>query len=135
LQGGERPPWASGKIVQDYRPLYAYWRLARRRGREDLVESAMLRDEDFRELRRLVSGGSSRAVDLVEELAGILEERVDPDVAVDALREVFGVDFDRETARRRIALILAGWLVEAGEEWGILKLRIPWGEGGSTRPS
>ena len=126
MSGSERPPWASGKIVSDYRPLYAYWRLARQRGREDLIEASTLRREDFESLRSIVEGGTGSALELVERLASALEERVDPDVAAEAILEALGVRLEPEEARRRIARILAGWLVEAGEYWRILKLRLPW---------
>jgi len=48
------PPFATGELVNDYEPLYRYWELLRRRGREDLLERAMLTEDDFDFLRRLV---------------------------------------------------------------------------------
>jgi len=126
LSGPRRPPWASGKIVPDYGPLYAYWRIARSLGREELVEAATLKPEDFEDLKRMVEEGVSNALDLLERLAVKFEARVDEEVAEKAMEDE-GMPFRGADARRRIAFILAGWLVEAGEYWRILKLRLPWG--------
>jgi hypothetical protein len=124
-RGGRRPPWASGRLAGDYELLFAYWEEARRRGREDLVEAAMLSEDDFQELRRLVEEGAGSALDLVEKLAARVEERFDPDVAAAAASRL-GLPAGGGEARRILARLLASWLVEAGEAWGILRLRSPW---------
>lgn len=121
-----RPPWASGKMVPDYGPLYAYWRIARSLGREELVEDATLKPEDFDALKRMVEEGVPSALELVERLTKLFEHRVDEKVAERAFEEE-GLPIRGLEARRRMASILAGWLIEAGEYWRILRLRFPWG--------
>ena len=130
LSGRRRPPWASGKLAGDYDLLYAYWEEARRRGREDLVEAAMLSERDFDKLRELVGEGPRSALELVERLAGELEARIDEDVA-GAAAAGLGLPLAGEEARRRVARLMASWLVEAGEEWGVLRLRPSWGGSGT----
>ncbi|MCE4610363.1 MAG: hypothetical protein F7B17_00120 [Desulfurococcales archaeon] len=120
-----KPPFATGKIVGSYEPLRRYLEAARRRGREDLVEAALLREEDFNLLRRLAS---LERVSL-ESLLSALEERFYDRVSGEVAREAYqslGIRVDEESARRMMARILAGWLVESGEEWRILRLRATW---------
>ena len=116
------PPFASGRLVDNYRVLFEYWRLARERGREDLVEKAMLSDNDYKLLASLVeSEGKIRATDLIEVLADKLTDRIDDDIAILALEKA-GYRLSKEDAKRYIARLLAAWLVEAGEYWRIIKL-------------
>ncbi|MEB3861688.1 MAG: hypothetical protein GSR84_05655 [Desulfurococcales archaeon] len=116
-----RPPFASGRIAGDYEPLFLYWEAARRAGREDLVERAMLREEDYRLASRLARE-AGRLGDLLDRLEEVMLERVDPGVAAEAYR-MYGAPVGDEDARRLIARLLASWLVEAAEHWGFLRLR------------
>ena len=139
MAGGKprRPPFASGEIAGDYEPLFAYWEEAKSRGDEGAVERATLSREDFDELERLVAEeGRLRLSDLLDRLAPRFEGRVDPEIAVRAYERV-GLRLDSGEARRRIASLLAAWLVEAGEHWGMLRLSSPWRErqGGKGRRS
>jgi len=112
------PPFATGELVNDYEPLYRYWELLRRRGREDLLERAMLTEDDFDFLRRLVrSTPSMTLLELMDALRVRFRERVDASLASEAL----GVD--QEAALEVLTSILAGWLVEASEDFKILGLR------------
>ena len=121
--GGERkrlPPFATGQVVADYEPLFRYWEVAPQRVRE----KAMLSNDDFEFLRRVVDEGR---VSNLGELMNMLEKRflgrIDASVACRVLSEYYGVAFDADHARRRLARLLAGWLVEAGITWKILSLR------------
>ncbi len=116
-----RPPFASGKVAGDYEPLFLYWEAARERGREDLIEAATLREEDYKVLQREAGKGLGLEA-LLEALTSYMEERVDPEVAAEAYRR-YGVEAGPEDARRLIARLLASWLVEAGEYWGFVRLR------------
>ena len=117
------PPFASGRIAGSYEPLFLYWEEARARGRGDLVEDAMLREDDYRLLRGLVAR-YRRLGELLDVLTSLMEDRVDPDIAREAYVR-YGVAGVRPVdARRLIARLLASWLIEAGEYWGILKVRI-----------
>lgn len=119
--GGEekRPPFATGEIVGDYGLLFKYWELC---GEEER-DKAMLSNKDFEDLRRLVDAGYRRLSDILELLEERMLSRVDPAKAREAFKQYYGVDVDPETARRRIARLLASWLVEAGSTWKILRLR------------
>ncbi|AEM39488.1 hypothetical protein Pyrfu_1631 [Pyrolobus fumarii 1A] len=118
------PLLGDGSIVGDYTLLYRYWDELRRRGRN--LDNALLRREDFEKLRRLVEEHTSMTL---EKLLSILTEeflpRVDREAAMAAARATYGVELDAETAARRVARILAGWLIEAGKQSGILRLRGP----------
>ena len=119
------PYFGTGEIVGDYELLYRYWRHAGRR-----AEEATLRRDDFDYLRRLVDRREvSRLDELLARLTEYFRPRVDPEAARRAVREHYGVDLPAEDARRMVARLLAGWLVEAGQQWRILRLR-GWTEGG-----
>jgi hypothetical protein len=124
LGGDWLPPFASGRIAGSYKLLRRYLESAREMGRVKAFERALLGEEDYRLLRRIAVDGAS-VWDVVERLASIMEERVDPEVAVEALRRE-GVEATPETARRIIARLLAAWLVEAGEYWRIVGLEGRW---------
>jgi hypothetical protein len=118
------PLFATGEIVGDYEPLYRYWREA-----GDKAEEAVLSNRDFEELQRLVvREGVERLDELLRRLTEWFKERVDIDAAQRAVSDYYGSRVDGEIARETIARILAGWLVEAGTEWNILRLRRAWRE-------
>ena len=113
------PYFATGEVVGDYTLLYRYWKRAGRR-----AEEATLRREDFDYLRRLVEAGEVRRLDeLLDRLTSYYMGRVDGEAARQAVRDHYGVEVLVEDAKRMVARILAGWLVEAGQQWGILRLR------------
>ena len=122
------PPFASGSIVEDYETLFIYWEKARSRGREDLIEKSTLSNTDFDKLRVIVEEGTLTLEELLDRLSRDMTERIDPEVAVEALRER-RIFLEADDARRYLARILAGWLIEAGEYWGILRLRRGWTSG------
>ena len=128
-QGRRRLPFlADGSVVGDYTPLFHYWEIARRKGREELIEKAMLISEDFRFLERIVEREKYSLHRLLNILEDYYTPRLDPGIAREALREAYGVDIWEEDARRRIARILAGWLIEASKQWGKIRftgIRLP----------
>ncbi len=115
------PPFASRELINDYEPLKAYLEIARRKGREDLVEKALLSQEDFILLSSLVRRGLS-LLDLIDTLKARFMERVDGDIAREAFNSL-GLNVTTDFARERIAYILAGWLLEAGKYWKILTFK------------
>jgi hypothetical protein len=126
-KGGRRerekklPLLATGEIVEDYSLLYAYWDEAGNR-----AEEAILRREDFDELRKLVEAGVTRLDTLMEALAGRYVKRIDTDAAVRAVERVYGVRLEGSEAARRVAAVLAGWLVEAASTWGMVRYVKSW---------
>ena len=121
MEKEKKPPFASGELVGDYSPLFEYWRVARERGREDLVEAAMLSEADYKLLRDTVKSGEA-VLDLVDRLAEKIVDRVDPEIAAEALARS-GVRVPPEEARWYIARLIASWLIEAGDYWGLIRLR------------
>ncbi len=115
--------FASGTIVSDYEPLFRYWEIARREGREDLVDKAMLENRDFDYIRKMILEQALNLLEVLDRLEEYFIERVDPGIAVKALEETLGIELELEEARRRLARILAGWLLEAAQTWGIIRLR------------
>jgi len=116
-----KPLFASGELINDYEPLRVYLEEARRRGREDLVERALLSQEDFSYLSEALKS-SSNLLELMEKLKARFIDRVDGEVAVEAFRKL-GLNVDVNFARDRIAYIIAGWLLEAGKHWKILSFK------------
>ena len=128
MAGGEergkrrKPMFATGEIVGDYEPLYLYWREAGERAEQSIIQS-----RDFEELRRLIEEEHvTRLDEVLERLTGYFLPRVDREAARRALERYYGVSVSGEDAARRIASILAGWLVEAAGELGMLRLRRSW---------
>jgi len=133
-------PFARGRLVSSFDILKEYWRVARERGREDLVEAAMLSEPDYRRVAQVVieEGGRISLGDLWDKLAKELEERIDPEIALEAARRA-GYNVDAETARSLVARQLAAWLIEAAEYWNFISTSEPreegesGGEGGEAR--
>ena len=126
-RGGEAssrrmPFFATGEIVGDYGLLYAYWRHAGPRG-----EESILREEDFQHLRSLLrEEGGARLDALLEKLRVHFRGRVDAGAAAKAVEEYYRAKLPPEEARDRVAELLAGWLIEAGSRWGLLRIRRSW---------
>ncbi len=124
MNADEKPFFANGTIVGDYKPLMAYWRILRKKGDTQAIEDSLLKREDFEEISRLVrEAGRISLEDLLARLKEYFRQRVRSDAAVDAIREVYGVEVDPEDAVDRIAHILAGWLIEAGGITGLVSIR------------
>lgn len=123
---GRRPPFATGSIMDSYEALFAYWEEAKSSGDEGAVDSSTLSREDFDDLQRLVEDAGRYSL---EDLLNLFTERflgrVKPELAQRALRRM-GVNAGKDEAARLIARHLAAWLVEAGEYWGIVRLRRSW---------
>ncbi|MEB3756529.1 MAG: hypothetical protein GSR79_06700 [Desulfurococcales archaeon] len=117
---GEKPPYATGFVVDDYGPLFAYWRIARAEGREDLVEKAMIQKDDIDMLVELASKGTSLG-GLLDILTGRLSNRIDGEIALKAVQACDYKNLDSINAQHYVAKILAGWLVELGESMGRIR--------------
>jgi propanediol dehydratase large subunit len=121
LDSSWSPPFASRELINDYESLRVYLEIAKSRGREDLVERALLSQEDFTLLSDLAKRGLS-VLDLMEALKSRFMERVDGDIAREAFKAL-GLNVSSDFARERLAYILAGWLLEAGKHWRILSFK------------
>ncbi len=117
----EKPFFADGSIVGDYKPLIKYWEILKRKHREKLDEAFLTR-EDFEEIKRIIyEKKKMNIVELLTILKNRFKPRIDREVAVEALKEVYGTTVDPETAVDRIASIMAGWLIEASKNTGIVR--------------
>lgn len=103
--------------------MKVYWEVLRRRNREDLVEKSMLTNEDFEKLEIVIARSRYSLADLLDIFSGLFRERVDGDAAREAFLEL-GLKLDPESARDRIAYILAGWLLEASKYWRIISFKV-----------
>ncbi len=121
----DKPLLADGSVVGDYSLLFKYWEKARKLRGEEAARGAVLGGEDFRYLENLI-GRVKRLSDLLDVLTEYFMERVDPEAARQAYVEAYGVEIDAYEAARRVARILAGWLVEAAKSTGMLRLRGAW---------
>ncbi len=100
-----------------------YWKVARDRGREDLIEASTLSNDDFNYVKRYMEVRVRLSLaDLLEDLSTYFKGRVDEDTAKEAYRRL-GIEVKEGDYRELISRILAGWLIEAAESWGILRLR------------
>jgi len=117
----ERPFFATGEIVGSYRLLYTYWRHAGPK-----AEESILREQDFQHLQSLVAQGYNRLDTLLAQLRGHFRDRIDPEAARKAAKEYYGVDMPQDEAVDRVADQLAGWLIEAAGQWGLVKIRRAW---------
>ncbi|MET1160419.1 MAG: hypothetical protein ABWW65_05605 [Thermoprotei archaeon] len=119
------PFFADASIVGDYKPLKKYWELLKRRGKE--LDDAFLKREDFEYLEEVVNVNPGIDVEsLLNMLTSRFVERVDCKVAVEAYKEAYGFELKEDEACKGIARIMAGWLIEAGRNIGILKYRYSW---------
>lgn len=119
------PFFADASIVGDYRPLKKYWEILRKKGSS--LDQAFLNRRDFDHLSEVVMFNPGIDLEsLLNMFTSWFIERIDCEAAVEAYREVYGIELDKEEARKGIARILAGWLIEAGRSVGILKYRYPW---------
>ena len=121
----KKPLLANGSIVGDYDPLFKYWEMAKKIDKS-IAENATLRNEDFNYLLKILSRRKTvKLIELLDELEEYMLNRVNAEIAAKALKEIYNVEYSLENARRRIARILAGWLIEASNIWGDVRLKRP----------
>lgn len=110
-------------MIDNYNPLFYYWKKARGLGREDLIERTLIKEEDLKFLEDLVKNENRISLEmLINEIARAVSDRIDSEIAKEALK-AYGIPMDGKEAKVLLARILAGWIIEAGEIRGIIKLR------------
>ncbi|CCC81553.1 hypothetical protein [Thermoproteus tenax] len=99
-------------------PLIArYVEKLRERGRAELIDKVIPNSS----LLRTIADMSGRpASEVVEELARLLRERLDPESATAAYSEIFGAS-DAERALSSLARHLAFWYLKIAEQLGIIR--------------
>ncbi len=114
-----KPFFASSKLVKDYEPLKIY--LEKVKGTE-WYDKGFISQNDFEKLKEILSKKKKHKLgDLWDELTKYFEDRIDGKAALEALREAGYEVENEEEAKKKLSEILAGWLLEAGEEWGFFK--------------
>lgn len=119
-EGGYKPIMASGKLVDDYGPLKYYWNALRKRyGHAELVKT-----EFFKDAEKILSNYGSRvsASEVIEQLSNVVASQIDGEAAVLALKEYYGRDYSLDDARKIIARIISGYVLEFLESLGKIKL-------------
>jgi len=116
---GWKPTFATRKLIKDYEPLRYYLELVRD---SEWYDKGFLNKEDFEELIKEAKGlDTGKLGELWDKLTDRFLERINAEKAYQALKDL-GYDVkDPQEARRKLAQILAGWLIEAGEEWEMIK--------------
>ena len=112
-----KPFFASNKVIKDYEPLRRY--LEKVKGTE-WYDKAFISQKDFEKLKALASEKKKKLGELWDELTEYFLERVNGEAAKEALREL-GYEVDEDEAKKIIARTLAGWFLEAGEEWDVIR--------------
>ncbi len=122
----EKPFLANGSLVGDYKPLIMYWRLARKVSKE-LADKAVLNHEDFRELENIIRRYYRKPLtEIVDLFKNRFKQRINAEIAVKALKEVYGVEFSSEEAVEKIAEIMSLWLLDAAKQLNIIYYRNWW---------
>ncbi len=125
MENNEIPFFGDGTIVGSYKPLFEYWKLLKEKHLS--IDSSLLRPDDFKYVKELVEKHRKIMLqDLISELTKYFLNRIDCDLAKEAYRRALGIELSKEDACKKLAEILAGWLIEAANNTGLLKLSIPW---------
>lgn len=115
---------STGKVVGDYRPIFEYWKAASEAAPEKAA-AIVPTQEDIELVRGYVAASPSGVSvdDLKKLLAREVWGRVDPSLAREALKRAYGIEYTEEEARAKMAEIVAGWVIEAAEFFGVVELR------------
>jgi len=111
----------SGRLVKSYDLLMKYFEKLRSMGVDP--SNSYPRGEDLGEVKRLVERGSIKSLeDAVRYLMEKFKPRVVSEAAVEAVKEVVGVEPSAEAAIEQIARLLALWTLEIGESMGLIRI-------------
>ena len=124
-QGSEekRPLLATGRVVGDYETLLRYVELARERGLKP--EDYTLTREDVEYAMRIFEERRS-LLEVIDALKRKFAARLDCRLASEAMRLSKGVVVPENQACDYVSSLYAGWLVEACETLGLVRLREGW---------
>ena len=125
-KSGRRPLLATGRVVEDYEPLLRYFEVAKEKGLKPEAYTITRGDLDY--VARLVEEKKSM-LELIEELKKVFKGRIDCKTAVEALAQSKSVKLDESQACDYMAFLYAGWLVEACESLGLIKVKEGWRPG------
>jgi len=113
------PLLATGIIVKDYRPLYRYWDEIEKLG----LKKPVIEREDIEFVENLIKKEGIVNLSIIyRKLVDRVENRIKMDIAVKVYRDL-GLNIPPILAKRKIAEILAGWVIEACDIFNIIKIR------------
>jgi len=113
------PLLATGMIVKDYRPLYRYWDEVEKLG----LKKPVIEREDIEFVENLIKKEGIVNLSIIyRKLVDRVENRIKMDIAVKVYRDL-GLNIPPILAKRKIAEILAGWVIEACDIFNIIKIR------------
>ena len=118
----ERPMLATGKIVQDYRPLIKYLELIS----EDERTKVLPRSSDIEMVRALVEQGYVTLEEILGQVIQVVKDRFDPALSCRVIEEVLGLELEENEAVNYLAKLLAGWIIEIAERLGVINLKAGW---------
>ena len=107
-------PFATGKLGGGFRLLRAYI--------DEAGPKGIVPDEGVFDVIRSMASIRSTAEEVIEAVARLLINKVDPLAAVRAYRRVYGVDVDEGEAVRTVAREAAAWAIEVAESLGMIRL-------------
>ncbi len=120
-----KPLLASGKIIENYSLLFEYCRIHEKE-KGVRAEDILLNRRDFDYIRKLVQEGVRNVGELLSRLAYYYKSKIDSNIAVKAYANTYNIDVNevsKDIAVNELARILAGWLIEASENLGILEIK------------
>ena len=113
----------TGKVISNYRVLIKYLEIVS----DDLRNKALPRSSDLEYVKELLSRCNMyRLSDILDLLVRYLRDRVSPEYAVRAIRDVMNIELSPEDAVDYVAKQLAGWILEIAEQLNILRVRGSW---------
>jgi len=113
------PLLATGILVKDYRPLYRYWDEVEKLG----LRKPVIEREDIEFVENLIKKEGIVNLSIIyRKLVDRVENRIKMDIAVKVYRDL-GLNIPPILARRKMAEILAGWIIEACDTFNIIKIR------------
>ncbi len=112
---------ASGKL-SSYKVLLSYLNLL-----DDKEKSRFLpRSSDLEYIKKLIEEGFNRLDEIINELVKYLKERVNPDLACEAVKKALGIQLGTEEAITYVAKELASWIIEISESLNVVRIRGAW---------
>ena len=129
MNGSDKPLLATGKIVSDYRPLKEYWGLVKKVGKDnDFIKREYLDYlESFLNQLEADARGSREIIlrKILDKLESYIEKDIDEDLAARALENCcIGGKLDNIQAKKIIARIIAGYLLEYLDSLGKIRIKI-----------
>ncbi len=112
--------FGSGKIVRDYRLLNRYFELLDNRNIDK--SNMMPTSSDIEIVVNMAMEGSTNLLQMINMLVSRLKPKINGDIAREAFREVYGLEVDESTAIDRVAMDMAGWVIEIAEALGLVKV-------------